>query len=279
MRIINTTLALKNELDILEKNGKIGFVPTMGYLHEGHLSLVDLARKDSDFVVVSIFVNPSQFNDRSDFLKYPVDIERDLELLKSRNVDIVFLPSADQIYQADSQTVVMPGPLGQTMEGAYRPGHFSGVLTVVSILFNLVRPAVAVFGEKDFQQLRLIEQMVKDLHFNIQIVRGETVRESGGLALSSRNARLSEQGRLRASQLYKSLKAAVDTYQRGTKHAAHIKERIIKELEASGAFEVEYCEIANGDSLIEVPSIAPGDRIFIAVKIEGVRLIDNLEFV
>lgn len=219
----DSELKLRQTLKAFRGAGEsIAFVPTMGFLHEGHLSLVRTARRYASRVVVSIFVNPAQLNDPADFEKYPIDLVRDEQLLVSEGVDVLFIPTTETIYgskklSADSeyQSWVSVDRLTQPLEGAHRPGHFRGVTTVVSVLFNLVQPDVAVFGEKDFRQLRVIEQMVLDLKFPIKIVRGELVREPDGLAMSSRNVRLSPAARSAALSISRGLMRAQQLFKEG----------------------------------------------------------------
>lgn len=266
------------EITAAKSSGKrIGFVPTMGYLHEGHLSLAREIRKHCDVVVASLFVNPLQFNETSDYEKYPIDHERDFDLLKREGIDIAFVPAVTDIYQENSQTRVLVTELSKPLEGKFRPGHFEGVTTVVAALFNLVRPDVAIFGEKDLQQLRVIEQMVRDLHFPIKIIRGAIVREVDGLAMSSRNVRLSAEARSKALLLSRSLKHARELVQAGESSAVKVIEEIEKLYKDQDSVKLEYFSVADEDTLDEVTELLPGRpyRALVAASIDGVRLIDN----
>lgn len=269
---------LRTEIDGLRAAGRrIGFVPTMGCLHKGHLSLVEIAKKNCDEIFVSIFVNPLQFNDQSDFLKYPVTLEEDCKLLQELKVHGVFLPTTELLYPPGHQTRVRPGALALPMEGANRPGHFEGVTTVVHILFSIVQPDVAVFGEKDFQQLRVIEQMVKDLHSRVDIARGPTVREEDGLAMSSRNTRLSPEARVKAPAIHQGLSEGAALFRKGCRDADLIEERVVSCIGSQGGFKVEYVAVAREDTLEEVKRIEQLPcRLLAAVWLDRVRLIDNV---
>lgn len=265
-------------LEYKMKGKRVGFVPTMGYLHEGHLSLVREIKKSCDVVVASIFVNPLQFNDPNDLLKYPIDLERDFSLLTAEGVDIVFTPKASDIYQENNQTRVAVTKLSQPLEGEFRPGHFEGVTTVVALLFNIVQPDAAIFGEKDLQQLRLIEQMVRDLHFPITIIRGALIRESDGLALSSRNVRLSVEGRKQALLLSRSLQTAREL-SATDRSAISIITEVKKMYDAQSAVKLEYFSIADERTLESASALETGGvyRALVAAYVEGVRLIDNMQ--
>lgn len=255
----------------------VGFVPTMGFLHEGHLDLVRRARSLADVVVVSIFVNPTQFDRKDDFEAYPRDDMADQAMLEYENVDVLFLPSADQVYAGDASTTVSVGGLTEGLCGAHRPGHFDGVATVVSALFNMVLPDLAVFGEKDFQQLALIRRMTRDLHLPVQIVGAPTVRESDGLALSSRNARLSESERLIAPRLQAALLAAAEAYRdEGLRDAKALVATAKEMLAAAPQFELEYLEVVDGASLQRVAQADNQSVLAAAAFLGSVRLIDNI---
>ncbi|MCB0318470.1 MAG: pantoate--beta-alanine ligase [Bdellovibrionales bacterium] len=252
----------------------IGFVPTMGFLHEGHLELVKTAKKAADFVVVSIFVNPAQFNNSEDLKKYPRDEARDIKMLEQEQITALFLPTPEMFYPKTFQTWVDTSGLTQKYEGEFRPGHFKGVTTVVSILFNLIQPDLAVFGEKDFQQLRVIEQMVEDLKFPIDIIRGKTIREVDGLAKSSRNVRLSKSAREKAKKIYAAFRDAQALYRDGFLEAEKILEEVNKKLLNLEEAKLEYLALV--DENLEAVKVCKDDsRILIAIEIEGVRLIDN----
>ncbi len=277
LRVVRSIAELREQIAAIKRAGRtIGFVPTMGFLHQGHLSLMELAGRHADVVVTSIFVNPTQFNNREDFEKYPIDIERDTQLLRTTPTQILFLPTPELMYGERFQSWVHLDQLPKDHCGASRPGHFQGVTTVVSILFNLVQPDVAVFGEKDFQQLRVIEQMVSDLKFPVRILRGPLVRESDGLAMSSRNARLSPAGRQTATALYQALCTGQAMYNGGARDAAQIRAAVLTNLAKCSAFTPDYVNVIE-ESTLELPTRVEGrGRILAAAYIEGVRLIDNV---
>lgn len=252
----------------------IGFVPTMGYLHEGHLSLIENAKSMCDIAVVSIFVNPKQFGPKEDFNRYPRDFQRDKRLLVDRKVDALFLPSIDTIYPQGFSTVVSVNGLKDMLEGAFRPGHFDGVCTVVSKLFNIIKPDKAFFGEKDYQQLKIIQKMVKDLNLDIDIIPVPTKREPDGLAMSSRNVYLNGIQRQRASSIYASLLKAKKLFENGMTNPDILIKAIIDSLDVDS---IDYIKIVDKDTLEEKNIISKYDRILIAVKINDVRLIDNIE--
>lgn len=254
------------------------FVPTMGFLHEGHLSLVDLAQRAADRVSVSIFVNPAQFNDPKDLEKYPRSLQCDLTLLRHRGVDLVFCPSTEEFYPRDFQSWVSVEALTKRWEGAGRPGHFRGVTTVVSMLFHALQPDFAVFGEKDFQQLRVIEQMVADLKFPIEIVRGTLIREEDGLAMSSRNSRLSFESRQKALGISRGLLNAQKAYQRGERRAEALCQAVQRELQHLPGVAVQYLACVQEDTLEAVEDVPDGVpcRVLTTVVVDGIRLLDNM---
>lgn len=256
---------------------KVGFVPTMGFLHDGHLSLMQLARDKRDILVVSIFVNPTQFSPNEDLDQYPRDLDRDLALCESCGVDVVFFPPVEEMYAADSSVYVNEECLSAGLCGHCRPGHFRGVLTVVAKLFNMVAPDVCVFGQKDAQQLALIRRMVRDLNFAIEIIAGAIVREAGGLAMSSRNTYLSPVEREQAMWLNRSLKEAKGLVAAGQNCTKVLEESIRSRIgrEAPG-IAIEYIEIVNGESLASVEIAESGTLIAIAVQVGKTRLIDNV---
>ncbi len=255
---------------------RIGLVPTMGALHEGHLVLVDEARRRADVVVMSIFVNPLQFGPKEDFGRYPRDIDRDRELAKARGVDAVFRPSVEAMYPPGAETRVMPGPAGERWEGEMRPGHFAGVLTVVAKLFNLVAPDVAVFGQKDVQQAVLIRQLVRDLDWPIELAIVPTVREPDGLALSSRNAYLDTKQREDALTLSVALKAAGQAWEQGERSARRLETLISDEFAMHPAVAVDYIAIVDPDRLEPKESADPGTIVAVAARFGTTRLLDNL---
>lgn len=256
---------------------RIGLVPTMGFLHEGHLSLLRKCREACDLLVVSIFVNPTQFGPGEDLDKYPRDIERDCGLCRSESVDVVFAPSAREMYSNRPGVYVDEPSLSRILCGEHRPGHFRGVLTVVAKLFNIVQPDVAAFGQKDAQQARIIEQMVRDLNFPVEIVVCPTVREPDGLAMSSRNSYLSAEERERALCLYKSLCQARELYDAGRRDAGSIRKAMAELIAASGG-DVDYIEIVDYNTLEPVEEIKKKTLIALAVRIGTTRLIDNIIF-
>ena len=247
----------------------------MGALHEGHLSLARLARRESGFVVVSIFVNPLQFGPNEDLARYPRREEEDVAALSRADVDLVYLPSADDLYPPGFSTTVDVGHVSEGGEGAARPGHFRGVATVVAKLFLEVAPDVAVFGRKDLQQVAVIRQMIRDLDFPISLVVGETVREADGLAMSSRNAYLSAEERRTASYLPSALFEAADEVRRGEKDAGKLAAEARRKLEGAG-FRVDYVEVVDPESMKRLERVMPGAAIAAAVRVGSTRLIDNV---
>jgi pantoate--beta-alanine ligase len=255
---------------------RIGFVPTMGYLHEGHLALVDQARDRADAVILSIFVNPLQFGPGEDLDRYPRDLPRDRALASGRGVDAIFIPSTGAMYPPGSEVRIIPGASAERWEGAARPGHFAGVLTVVAKLFHLVEPDVACFGRKDIQQLTLVRQMVRDLNWPIEIVAVPTVREPDGLAMSSRNAYLGPEDRDAALALSRSLGRAHMAWQEGETRAAAIEERMREELRRNPNVRVEYIAIAEAEALAPVSVVEADTVVAIAARVGSTRLIDNI---
>lgn len=260
----------------LKRSGKtIGFVPTMGFLHEGHLSLMRMARCRCDVLVASIFVNPTQFGENEDLDAYPRDFERDEALCESEGVDIIFYPEPGTMYFEDSSVWVDEELLSIGLCGGSRPGHFRGVCTVVAKLFNLVQPDLAVFGEKDAQQLRVIERMVRDLNFPVEIIRGAIVREADGLAMSSRNKYLTQEQRQNALCLKQALEHAADMVGQGV-HGVEVLKKSMENLISSvpGA-EVDYIEFVNDETLQRVSVVESKVLVALAVEIGVTRLIDN----
>jgi pantoate--beta-alanine ligase len=259
-----------------DRHSTWGLVPTMGALHEGHISLIRQAKIENDNVCVSIFVNPIQFNKPADLKSYPVDLERDLKMLKKEKVDLVWTPTQNDIYPPDFQTYIQVEDISTLLEGKSRPGHFRGVATIVAILFNACQPNRAYFGQKDAQQLLVIRQMVTDLKFNLDIVSCPTIREEDGLAISSRNRHLSPQGRQQAVCLFKALSEAKESIERGERESKKIKlimHHIIHEFSLA---KVDYISIANPLTLAEIGMIKKPLLISLAVTIEDTRLIDNM---
>jgi pantoate--beta-alanine ligase len=253
----------------------VGFVPTMGYLHEGHLSLVKQAREENDSVVVSIFVNPTQFGPKEDFKSYPRDTERDLKMLKPLT-DIVFMPSTLEMYPEDYDTWVVPGNIAERLEGAARPSHFRGVDTVVAKLFNIVQPTRAYFGQKDAQQVAVIKKMAADLNMNLELVACPTLREADGLAMSSRNIYLNPEQRRAAPVLFKALTMARELWEQGEKEAGTIRCRMTDLIEEEKLAVINYISIANPETLKEMHHIKTPALISLAVKFGKTRLIDNI---
>ncbi|WP_038057579.1 pantoate--beta-alanine ligase [Thermodesulfobacterium hydrogeniphilum] len=276
MELIKTISQMKKISSKWKKEGqKIAFVPTMGFLHEGHLALVRKARELGDKLVVSIFVNPLQFGPKEDFRDYPRDLERDLSLLEKEETDVVFAPSAEEMYSPDFQTYVEVTKLTQNLCGAFRPGHFKGVTTVVLKLFNIVKPDIAIFGEKDYQQLQVIKQMVKDLNLDVEIVGHPTVREKDGLAMSSRNTYLSSLERNSALCLYKALLLAEKLVKEGEKNPQKIKKQLENFIHGFPFTKVQYIELVDPQTLEPVKIIDKPVLCALAVYVGKARLIDN----
>jgi pantoate--beta-alanine ligase len=255
---------------------RIGLVPTMGYLHEGHLALIDAARQRDAAVVMSIFVNPLQFGPTEDLARYPRDLARDRRLAEARGVDLLFTPNENTMYPPGAEIRVIPGPSGERWEGAARPGHFAGVLTVVAKLFHLVQPDFACFGRKDVQQVVLIRQMVRDLNWSLELVIVPTVREPDGLALSSRNAYLNPDERRDATALSRALGAAHDAWRAGETGASALEARMRQVLEMSPGLRVEYIAFAEPTALAPVDQADAGTIVAIAARLGRTRLIDNI---
>ena len=274
-RTVATTLA---SCDEARSNGKsIGFVPTMGSFHDGHRSLIRHARSERDVAVVSIFVNPLQFGDPADLAAYPRNEERDLAIARELNVDVVFAPSADEIYpRGRPHVTVDPGPLGERFEGASRPGHFRGVLTVVAKLFHAVGACRAYFGEKDAQQLALVRRMVADLSFPVDVVSSPTVREADGVAMSSRNARLTSDQREAAGCLFLALSEAAELARKGERDVAKLIAAMAREIGATAEAKLDYAAVVDDATFTEVHEIRAPARALVAARFGQTRLIDNL---
>jgi pantoate--beta-alanine ligase len=254
----------------------IGLVPTMGFLHEGHLSLVRAARQQNDCVFVSIFVNPTQFGPNEDLSSYPRDMQRDLELLRAEGVDYVFAPSPEEMYPEGFGTSVDVGDVSLPLEGAARPGHFRGVATVVLKLLNIVQPTRAYFGRKDAQQLVVIRRLVRDLDLPVEVVAMPTIREPDGLALSSRNSYLDPAQRQAAVVLHAALELAQEMWTRGARDVAQFKKRITEVIEGEELAKLEYVSIADPQTLQELERIQGPALVSMAVRIGRTRLIDNV---
>lgn len=255
---------------------RIALVPTMGFLHEGHLVLVDEARRRAEVVALSIFVNPLQFGPTEDLARYPRDLPRDRALAAGRGVDMIFVPQASAMFPPGFDVRVTPGSIAAYWEGAARPGHFTGVLTVVAKLFHLVGPDVSCFGQKDIQQLTLIRRMVRDLDWPLEIAMVKTVRETDGLAMSSRNAYLDTNGRRRAVVLSRALQAAHHAWRSGESRRSTLEVRMRQELANEPAVEAEYIAIVDPERLAPVVTADADTVVAIAARIGGTRLIDNV---
>lgn len=275
MEVIETIAAFRQARARFDQ---LGFVPTMGYLHEGHLSLVRLARSQCEGVAVSIYVNPTQFSPREDFAQYPRDLDRDLRLLREEGVDLVFVPSDAEMYPADYGVFVDVQGVTAMLEGAARPGHFRGVATIVCKLFNIVQPTRAYFGQKDAQQTVVVRKMVRDLHLPVEISIGPTVREPDGLAMSSRNAYLNSEERKAATVLYRALQAARQRYAEGARNGETLRATLRAVLDAEPLAQVEYVSAADPVTLHEIDGHMDerGALLSMAVRIGRTRLIDNL---
>jgi pantoate--beta-alanine ligase len=277
MKLLHTVAevrAFRREQD----RASLGLVPTMGYLHEGHLALVRQARAENDVVGVSIFVNPKQFGPTEDLGRYPRDLERDLQLLADEGVDCVFIPNDEEMYPVDFQSSVVVKNITQPLEGARRPTHFEGVTTVVAKLFNIFQPTRAYFGQKDAQQVAVVRQMVRDLNFNLSLVIGPTVREADGLALSSRNKYLTAEQRTAATALYRALRAAEAQWRAGQRDGATLRSAMMQVLAAEPLARVDYVSAADPTILLEYESLIPersGVLLSMAVFFGQTRLIDN----
>ncbi|MCH7879631.1 MAG: pantoate--beta-alanine ligase [candidate division Zixibacteria bacterium] len=278
MRTIKTARQMSaNARRIIASGETLALVPTMGFLHEGHLALVDSACKAADKVVVSIFVNRAQFGPREDLRSYPRNTRRDLRLLRQRGVDLVFMPGAKEIYPPGYETYVDVEKLSLTLEGKFRPGHFRGVTTVVAKLFNICWPDVAVFGQKDFQQAVVLKKMAADMGYPIKIIVAPTVREPDGLALSSRNSYFTESQRGEAACLYRGLTAARRAFRAGEKNSANLKNLIRREARRScNTVKFDYIAITDCESLRPMTRARKGAVILLAARVHGVRLIDNI---
>ncbi len=279
MKVAGTRGALADSLRALRDTGaRVGLVPTMGYLHEGHLSLVDRAREAADVVAVSIFVNPLQFGPGEDLESYPRDREGDLALLRERGVDLVFAPSVEEMYpDGEPRVTVSPGDMARRLCGAHRPGHFRGVLTVVARLFGLVRPDVGVFGRKDFQQGVLIRRMARDLEMGVDVVLGPVVREEDGLAMSSRNTYLSPEERAAAPTLFQALSEARAAFAAGERDPQTLRSAVRGRIEARPLLELQYVEAVDPDTLDPVRRLEADTVLALAAFCGTTRLIDNVE--
>ncbi len=276
MKVVKSVAEMQQLADLWRRDGKvIAFVPTMGYLHEGHLALMRLGRTKGQILVISIFVNPIQFGPKEDYERYPRDLERDLKLAESVGVDVVFAPEVEEMYPQGFQTLVDVTELSRPLCGKSRPGHFRGVATVVTKLFNIVKPHIAIFGEKDFQQLVVIRRMVKDLNMDVQIIGHPIVREADGLAMSSRNVYLSPQERSVALRLSQSLSIARRLVRQSTLDAGEILKAVTSHLCQDDALRLDYAELRDPETLEEVSVINKPTLLAIAAFVGNTRLIDN----
>jgi pantoate--beta-alanine ligase len=274
MRVVETAADMRAARAALA--GPVGFVPTMGALHDGHATLVRRAHFETASVVTSLFVNPTQFSPREDFAGYPRDRQRDLEVFERCGADVVFAPPVEEVYPPGSSTFVDPGPIGEVLEGQHRPGHFRGVATVVSKLFAIVRPDVAYFGEKDAQQLLIIRRLTDDLRFGIRIVGVPTVRAHDGLALSSRNSYLNAEERRQAAILYQSLREAEHRWRDGETSAAALRDVIGEVAGRAPLACLEYVSVADGETLEELKVVDRPALVSLAARVGKARLIDNM---
>lgn len=276
MELINDPKAMQTRSNKLRKNGKtIAFVPTMGALHEGHLSLVDVGKRSADIAVMSIYLNPKQFGPNEDISSYPSNLEMDLELARSRGVDIVFFPSDNAIYPEGFQTYVETSEIAKELCGSLRPNHFRGVTTVVLKLFNIVKPDFAIFGEKDFQQLKTIEQMVKDLDLDIEIIPAPIVREEDGLAMSSRNRYLTPDERLKARSINEALNLAKNIVKSGEQDLDKIVDCVRSHIESTDIAKIDYVKICDPETMEELTTLKTPALLAIAAHFGRARLIDN----
>ena len=279
MQVIKTIQAMKERSSQARREGEvIVLVPTMGFFHEGHLSLMREGRKLGDLLVVSLFVNPTQFGPNEDFKNYPRDFERDRKMAEGVGTDILFAPEPGEMYPPDHQTLVRVEKVTQNLCGRSRPTHFQGVTTVVTMLFEIVMPHVAIFGEKDYQQLVTIKQMVRDLHMNVEVVGMPTVREADGLAMSSRNTNLLPEERKAALSLYRSLQKAKELLQKGERNADQILQEMKRILQSEPLVNIDYAQICDARTLEDVNRIEGDIVVALAAYLGKTRLIDNLVF-
>ncbi|MFH1783186.1 MAG: pantoate--beta-alanine ligase [Candidatus Omnitrophota bacterium] len=277
MKVYKTIDSIRKDIRKAKREGKaIGFVPTMGYLHEGHLSLIRKAREESDLCVVSIFVNPIQFGPKEDLKKYPRNLDRDLELCKLNKVDIVFTPDTKEMYKDNARAFIEIEGLTENLCGAKRPGHFRGVATVVAKLFNIVKPDTAYFGQKDAQQAAVVKKLTEDLDIDTKIKVMPIVRETDGLAMSSRNAYLRPIDRKKATLIYQSLMSAQSLYKKGERDSKNIIKQMKELLLKEKNIRIDYISIVNGESLVDIPRVQRGALVAVAVRIGKTRLIDNI---
>jgi len=274
MKVIETVAEMKQARKKLR--GTLGFVPTMGYLHEGHLTLVQQALAENKFAAASIFVNPTQFGPKEDFKKYPRDPERDLAMLKGVGTHLIFMPTVEEMYPEGSNSWVDVASVTERLEGAHRPGHFRGVATVVAKLFNIVEPTRSYFGQKDAQQLLVIKKMVADLNMNTEVVAAATVREPDGLAMSSRNTYLNAKERQAAIVLWRALSLSREMYLKGERNADKLRQAMTRLISQEPLAAIDYVSVANTETLQEFSQIEGPALVSMAVRIGNTRLIDNI---
>jgi pantoate--beta-alanine ligase len=275
MKIIESIREMQDVAEELRRDKRIGFVPTMGYLHEGHLALVRSSKQLADITIVSIFVNPIQFGPNEDFARYPRNFERDRALLEQQGTDFIFCPQASEMYPQNYSTYIQVRGLENHLCGLSREGHFVGVATVVAKLFGCVKPHVAVFGQKDYQQLKVIQRMVRDLNMDLEVIGSPTVREKDGLAMSSRNTYLTDEERQRSLAIYQSVRRVEELYKKGERSAVELKKQAREVLASAGGIEIEYVSISDSETLEELESISGGAVYAVAVRCGKTRLIDN----
>jgi pantoate--beta-alanine ligase len=277
MQIISTIIEMQSLAESFRKEGKrIGFVPTMGFLHEGHLSLIRQARQENDVVVTSIFVNPTQFGPMEDLARYPRDAEGDRKKCEFAGVDILFMPDTKEMYPDKLSVFVCVEGISDVLEGAIRPGHFRGVATVVAKLFHIVKPHRAYFGQKDFQQSAVIKRMVKGLDLDVEVAVLPTMREPDGLAMSSRNSYLDKEQRNKAARLFRALSAAQELVRSGVREPEKVKQKMRAVIAQEKGVEIDYVEVADPDDLAPLETINDRMVLLVAVRIGSTRLIDNL---
>ena len=276
MHILRTPQELSQSVDACRAKGQsVAMVPTMGALHQGHASLFKIAHEHADVVVATIFVNPLQFNNSADFEKYPLQMDHDVQLLEEQGVHYLYAPTVDTMYDSGFSTSVSIDGITDLLEGASRPGHFSGVATVVTKLFSAGRPDVAVFGQKDFQQFAVIQRLVADLDMPIRLIMAPTIREEDGLAMSSRNVRLSRSARQEAVAISQGLLAAQDQFALGSRESKRLVESVVSVLAPTSA-EIDYVKLVDAKTLQDATTASKGSVIVVAVVLDDVRLIDNL---
>ena len=281
MEVIRSVSEMQARALGLKREGKtIGFVPTMGFLHEGHLSLVDLLREQCDILLLSIYVNPTQFGAGEDFDKYPRDLDRDLQMARERGVDLVFQPDSAEVYEADASTYVLEEVVGKGLCGNTRPNHFRGVATVCAKLFNICQPDKVALGQKDAQQVVVLKRMIRDLHFPIEVVVGPILREPDGLAMSSRNTYLQPKQREEALLIFQALEAArILVGEKGSRNVDRVKGEVLSVLQSRRFLRVNYVEVVNRETMLSEKEIVPGRSLLaVAAWVDQVRLIDNLCF-